>query len=172
MEKENKEQKVKDKVNKNEEKLKNELDKVMNLLEEEKNKSMRISAEMINFKKRKDEEISYMLKYASEDLIIKLLGVVDNFERAIKMDSEDLTDELSRFLSGFKMIYSNLVGILNDAGIKEIEASGVEFDPNYHQAVLTEHDESKPAGIVLEVLQKGYLYKDKVIRPAMVKVNE
>ena len=66
----------------------------------------------------------------------------------------------------------NLVSILKKEEVKEIEASGIEFDPNYHQAVLTEHDETKPSGVVLEVLQKGYTYKDKVIRPAMVKVNE
>ena len=113
-----------------------------------------------------------MLKYANEDLVSELLPVIDNFERAIKMDNDDLSDEVSKFLEGFKMIYGNLINILNKLDVKEIEASGIEFDPNYHQAVLTEKDESKPSGVVLEVLQKGYMYKDKVIRPAMVKVNE
>ena len=70
------------------------------------------------------------------------------------------------------MIYSNFVGILNKFEVKEIEAQGVEFDPNFHQAVLMEHDENKPSGVILEVMQKGYMYKDKVIRPVMVKVNE
>ena len=88
------------------------------------------------------------------------------------MDSEDPTDEISRFLEGFKMIYTNLLNVLNKCEVKEIAADGVEFDPKYHQAVLTEKDENKPSGVVLEVLQKGYMYKDKVIRPAMVKVNE
>ena len=113
-----------------------------------------------------------MMKYKDEDLIKEFLVVLDNFERAIKMDDDDLTDEVSRFLEGFKLIYSNTVNILNKYEVKEIEAEGVEFDPDYHHAVLTEHDENKPAGVVLEVLQKGYMYKDKVIRPAMVKVNE
>ena len=146
--------------------------KLTEALNEEKMKSMRISAEMINFKKRKEEEVSNYLKYANEGLISDLLMIIDNFERAIKMDSNDLSDEVSRFLEGFKMIYGNLVSILNKYEVKEIVADGIEFNPVYHQAVLTEKDENKPSGVVLEVLQKGYMYKDKVIRPAMVKVNE
>lgn len=147
-------------------------EKLTAALNEEKAKSMRIQAEMINFKKRKEDELSTYLKYANEGLITDLLPIIDNFERAIKMDTEDRTDEISRFLEGFKMIYTNLIGILNKCEVKEIEAEGIEFNPNYHQAVLIEKDENKPSGVVLEVLQKGYMYKDKVIRPAMVKVNE
>lgn len=165
MEKEEKHKNKKEEINKKEEFLKEELQK-------EKEKNMRIQAEMINFKKRKEEETSNLLKYANEDLVSELLPVIDNFERAIKMDNDDLSDDVSKFLEGFKMIYGNLINILNKLDVKEIEASGIEFDPNYHQAVLTEKDESKPSGVVLEVLQKGYMYKDKVIRPAMVKVNE
>ena len=165
MEKEEKHKNKKEEINKKEEFLKEELQK-------EKEKNMRIQAEMINYKKRKEEETSNLLKYANEDLVSELLPVIDNFERAIKMDNDDLSDEVSKFLEGFKMIYGNLINILNKLDVKEIEASGIEFDPNYHQAVLTEKDESKPSGVVLEVLQKGYMYKDKVITPAMVKVNE
>ncbi len=150
-----------------------QIEKLELALKEEQAKSMRIQAEMLNFKKRKEEEVASFYKYCNEDLIEELLPVIDNFERAIQMDaSEDASDEVKRFLEGFKMIYGNLVSILNKEEVKEIEASGIEFDPNYHQAVLTEHDETKPSGVVLEVLQKGYTYKDKVIRPAMVKVNE
>ena len=150
-----------------------QIEKLELALKEEQAKSMRIQAEMLNFKKRKEDEVASFYKYCNEDLIEELLPVIDNFERAIQMDtSEDTSDEVKRFLEGFKMIYSNLVSILNKEEVKEIEASGIEFDPNYHQAVLTEHDETKPSGVVLEVLQKGYTYKDKVIRPAMVKVNE
>lgn len=135
-------------------------------------KILRIQAEMMNFKRRKEEETSYMLKYANEDIIKSLLPVVDNFERGLILDDNDLSDEVSKFLSGFKMIYSDIIGIFNKNEVKEIDALGVEFDPTKHQAVLVEHDENKPANVVLEVLQKGYMYKDKVIRPAMVKVNE
>ena len=133
---------------------------------------LRNQAELQNYKRRKDEEVSRILKYKDEDIIKELLSVLDNFERAIKMDDNDLTDEVSKFLEGFKLIYSNTVNILNKFEVKEIDAEGIEFNPDYHHAVLTDHDDNKPEGVVLEVLQKGYMYKDRVIRPAMVKVNE
>lgn len=133
---------------------------------------LRNQAELQNYKRRKDEESEKVLKYKNEDLIKELLTIVDNFERAISMDDNDLSDEVSKFLAGFKLIYTTTIGILNKFEVKEISAEGIEFDPEYHHAVLTDHDESKPAGVVLEVLQKGYMYKDRVIRPAMVKVNE
>lgn len=133
---------------------------------------LRNQAELQNYKRRKEEESERVLKYKNEDIIKELLPIVDNFERAIKMDDDDLSDEVSKFLAGFKLIYTNTLNILNKFEVKEISAEGIEFDPNFHHAVLTEHDETKPAGVVLEVLQKGYTYKDRVIRPAMVKVNE
>ena len=146
-----------------------ELNEKIKVLEEA---YLREKAEVANYKRRKDEEVNKMLKYKNEDILKDFLPIMDNFERAIKMDDNDLSDEVSKFLEGFKLIYSNTLNLLNRFDIKEIEASGLEFDPTYHHAVLTEHDENKPAGVVLEVLQKGYMYKDKVIRPAMVKVNE
>lgn len=133
---------------------------------------LRNQAELQNYKRRKEEEYESFQKYKNEDLIKELLTVVDNFERAIKMDDNDLSDEVSKFLAGFKLIYTNTVNILNKHEVTEIKAEGIEFDPTYHHAVLTDHDETKPSGVVLEVLQKGYIYKDRVIRPAMVKVNE
>ena len=169
---EKKEKKKESKTEKEIKKLNDKIETLNNELEMEKERVLRNTAELVNFKRRKELEISTMLKYANEDFIIELLPVIDNFERAIKLDDRDLSDEVSKFLSGFKMIFGNLNNILAKFEIKEIEALGVEFDPNYHQAVLMESDSSKPAGVVLEVLQKGYMYKDKVIRPAMVKVNE
>lgn len=133
---------------------------------------LRNQAELQNYKRRKEEESEKVLKYKNEDLIKELLTVVDNFERAISMDDNDLSDEVSKFLAGFKLIYTTTVGILNKFEVKEIAAEGLEFDPEYHHAVLTDHDETKPAGVILEVMQKGYTYKDRVVRPAMVKVNE
>ena len=135
-------------------------------------KILRISAEMQNMRRRYEDEISNIYKYEGEELIVKLLAIVDNFERAISLDDRDLTDELSKFLSGFKMIYTNLLSILDSMEVKVIDCQGLEFDPNKMEAVLTEKDENLPANVVLEVLQKGYTYKDKVIRVAMVKVNE
>ena len=133
---------------------------------------LRNQADLQNFKRRKEEEAERFNKYKNEELVKELLPIVDNFERAISMDDNDLADEVSKFLAGFKLIYTNTVNVLNKYEVKEIKAEGVEFDPTYHHAVLTDHDDNKPAGVVLEVLQKGYMYKDRVIRPAMVKVNE
>ena len=141
-------------------------------LKEAEEKAMREKAEAINYRKRKDDEVARMMKYASEDLIKEILPIVDSFERAIDMDDDNLEDGVSKFLAGFKMIYCNLVNILEKYEVKEIEAMGKEFDANFHQAVLTEPRDGVEPGIVIEVLQKGYMYKDKVLRPSMVKVSE
>ena len=143
-----------------------------NKIKELESKILYKDAELINYRKRKDDEVSSMLKYANTDIILQILSIVDDFERAITLDDEILDDEVSKFLSGFKMIYTRLLKILSDYEVKEIEALGKEFDPTYHQAVFTVKEEGKDSNIVLEVLQKGYMYKDKVIRPAMVKVSE
>ncbi len=128
-------------------------------------------AELINYRKRKDEEVSNKLKYSNADLVLEILVVVDDLERAIKIDDNNLNDELSKFLEGFKMIYGRLTSILKEFGVSEIESLGCEFDPKYHQAVLTDNVSDRENNIILDVLQKGYIYIDKVIRPAMVKVN-
>ena len=172
MEKEEKKNKKEVKENKELKHLEEENHKLKNELKESSEKVLRLAAEMQNYKKRNETEKSNMLKYANEDLAKSLLPILDNFERAIKLDDNDLSDEVSKFLSGFKMIYGSFVNVLNNIEVKEIDCDGLEFDPVYHQAVLTEKDENKPSGVVLEVLQKGYMYKDKVIRPVMVKVNE
>ena len=155
------------KKNHKEEKIK-ELEEKIKELEE---KALRDKAEMINYRKRKDDEVSRMLKYKDEDLVMEMLPVIDNFESAIKMDDNNLTDEVSKFLSGFKMIYGNLLGILEKYDVKPIDGNNKPFDPAYHQAVMTEKCDMEP-GMVIEVLRKGYVLKDKVLRPAMVKVSE
>lgn len=160
---------VKKKTNNKDKELIEKLEKENSNLND---KVLRLSAEMQNMRRRYDEEINKICKYEGEELVIKLLTIIDNFERAIKLDDRDLTDELSKFLSGFKMIYTNLLSILEAMEVKEINCKGIEFDPNIMEAVITEKDENLPANVVIEVLQKGYIYKDKVIRVAMVKVNE
>lgn len=135
-------------------------------------KYMRLQAEYLNFKTRTQSEVSKMLQYEGEDFIKEILTIKDNFERAIMMDDNDLGGEVSKFLSGFKMILGSLTALLDKYEVKEIDCLGLEFDPNVAEAVLTEHDETKPENVVLEVLTKGYKYKDKVIRHAMVKVNK
>lgn len=153
-------------------KYKKEIKELELKIKELENKALISQAEMINYRRRKDEEISRMLKYANEDIVTELLQTIDNFERAIKMDDNNLEDEVSKFLAGFKMIYCNLVSTLEKFEVKAIDGNNKEFDPTYHQAVMTEKVDGFEAGMVIEVLQKGYLLKDKVIRPAMVKVSE
>ena len=129
-------------------------------------------ADNINYRKRKDEEVSKKLEFANEDIIKDILPIVDNFERAIDLDDANLGDELSKFLSGFKMIYCHLVDVLEKYEVKAVDKVGEEFDSNVHQGVLTEKVPGMDAGMVAEIMQKGYVLKGKVIRPAMVKVSE
>ena len=143
-----------------------------NKIKELEEKVLYKDAELLNYKKRKDLEVSIMLKYANSDIILEMLSIVDDLERAIKLDDNILDDEVSKFLSGIKIIYSRLISILEKYEVKEIDALNKEFDPTYHQAVLTEKVEGVKPNIVVEVLQKGYMYKDKVIRHTMVKVSE
>lgn len=133
---------------------------------------LRSQAELINYKKRKDEETSRIIKYAEEDILRGFLPILDNFERAIGMDDDNLEDEVSKFLEGFKLMYKQIRDLLDKFEVKEIDCLGKEFDPALEQAVVMDHDESMASGIVTEVLQKGYMYKDRVLRTAMVKVNE
>lgn len=135
-------------------------------------KLLREKAEAINYRKRKDDEVSRLLKYKDEDIVLDMLPIIDNFESAIKMDDTNLTDEVSKFLEGFKMIYGNLITVFEKFDIKPIDGINKPFDPTYHQAVLTEKIDNVEPGIVVDVLRKGYLLKDKVLRPAMVKVSE
>lgn len=129
-------------------------------------------ADNINYRKRKDEEVSKMLEYANEDIVKDILPIVDNFERAIDLDDTNLDDELSKFLAGFKMIYCHLVDVLKKYEVKAVDEVGAEFDSTVHQGVLTEKVEGMDGGLVAEIMQKGYILKGKVIRPAMVKVSE
>ena len=133
---------------------------------------LKARADNINYRKRKDEEVAGMLRFANEDICKDILPIVDNFERAINLDDSNLDDELSKFLSGFKMIYCHLVDVLKKYEVEAIDKVGVEFDPTIHQGVLTEKVEGMEANKVAEVMQKGYILKGKVIRPAMVKVSE
>lgn len=131
-------------------------------------KLLRVSAEMQNIKRRSEIDLANAYKYDGIDLVEKMLPIIDNFERALSIKQEGT----EKFLSGFKMIYDNLIKILNEKGITEIDAMGKAFDPNIMNAVITDKDENQENNIVLDVLQKGYQYNEKIIRPAMVKVNE
>ena len=150
-------------------------EKIEELKEEIKKKEQDVlvaKADLVNYRKRKDEEVVRMLKFCNEDLIKQILPIMDNFERAIKLDDDNLEDEVSKFLEGFKMIYCNMQNVMGNFEVKQIDGANKPFDPIYHNAIMVEQREGVEPGMVLEVLQKGYIYKDKVIRPAMVKVSE
>lgn len=153
-------------------KLEKEIEELKEENKDLENKLLVSKADFINYRKRKDEEVARLIKYSGEDMIKDMLSTVDNFERAIALDDTNLDDELSKFLDGFKMIYCNLVNVLEKYEIKAIDGNNKAFDPAYHQAVMTAHVDGMEPGMVIEVLQKGYLYKDRVIRTAMVKVSE
>lgn len=143
-----------------------------NKIKELEEETLRAKADLINYRKRKDEEVSSMLKYASKDVFLDLLPVIDNFERAILLDDDKLTDEVSNFLIGFKMIYTNMKDILEKYGVKEIECLGEKFDANKETSVFMDSDPNYEDEIVLDVLQKGYTYNDKLLRSASVKINK
>lgn len=158
------------KEHKKEHKKDKKLEELQNEINTLKDKNMRITAEMVNTLRRKDEETNRLLKYSNESLITELLPVIDNFERALNVDAK--TADVESYQKGMTMIYNSLKNILEKFEVKEIEAIDKEFDPSYHQAVMQEEKEGTKENIVIEVLQKGYTYKDKVIRPAMVKVSK
>ena len=134
---------------------------------------LRSQAELLNYRKRKDEETSRILKYAEEDVLKSFLPILDNFERAIMMESDNnFGDETSKFLEGFRLVYNQTKSLLEKFEVKEIDCLDKEFDPAIEQAISTEKNKDKPSGTVLKVYQKGYMYKDKVLRLAMVIVNE
>ena len=153
-------------------KLKEELDEKDKQINDLNDKIKYHQAELINYRKRKEEEVTNRLKYANQDLISELILILDNFERAIRLDDNNLTDELSKFLKGFKMMYASFDDVLKKYGLEEIEAEHKEYDPNTMEALMTDSDKNYKDGEVLEVLLKGYRLKDRVIRPASVRVNK
>ena len=129
-------------------------------------------AELINYRKRKDEETATMLKYANADLILELIPSIDNFERAIKQAEKSENTEIKKFMTGINLIYQGIQNTLTKFGVEEINRVGQEYNPNLEQALLTECVEEQEDEVVLEVLQKGYKLKDRVIRAASVKINQ
>lgn len=143
-------------------------DKKDELIEELTDKYKRTFAEFDNFRKRSEKEKSAMYEVGAKDVIEKILPVVDNFERGFKAVSEE--ELATPFAEGMDKIYKQLLKTLEDLGVKEIEAEGNEFDPNLHNAVMHVEDEELGENVVAEVLQKGYMYRDSVVRHSMVKV--
>ena len=151
---------------------KEEIESLNKRIKELEDISLRHQAELLNYRKRKDEETSRILKYAEEDILKGFLPILDNFERAIQMDDNNFGDETSKFLEGFRIVYNQTKELLEKFEVKEIECLNQEFNPSFEQAISTEKHKDKPSGTVLKIYQKGYMYKDKVLRLAMVIVNE
>ena len=149
-------------------KKKDKKDKKDLQIEELTDKYRRTMAEFDNFRKRTEKEKSAMYEIGARDIVIKILPVVDNFERGLAAIPED--DRTTPVAEGMDKIYKQLTKTLEELGVKEIEAEGAEFNPDYHNAVMHVDDDSLGENVVAEVLQKGYFYKDSVVRHSMVKV--
>ena len=137
-------------------------------IEELEDRVKRQMAEFDNFRKRTEKEKSHMYEVGARDVIEKILPVVDNFERGLATVPEDQKND--PVIDGMDKIYRQLMTVLTDLGVEPIEAVGKEFDPNFHNAVMHVEDEELGENVVAEEFQKGYLYKDTVIRHSMVKV--
>ena len=131
-------------------------------------KYMRLMADFQNFKRRTEKEKSDIYAYANEQIALGLLEVIDNFERALKSIPED--KECEAFAEGMDMIYRQFLKNLEEVGVKEIDALGEKFNPDFHNAVMHVEDEEADENTVVEVFQKGYMYKESVLRFCMVKV--
>ena len=130
---------------------------------------LRLQAEYDNFKRRSQKEKEAERKYKAQDLVNDLLPVLDNFERALQVEQTEATSNL---IEGISMVYRQLQDALTNNGVEVIVTEGKEFDPNLHHAVMQVEDENHESNHIVEELQKGYMLKDRVIRPSMVKVNK
>ena len=139
-------------------------------LEEEKQRYMRLQADFANYKKRTVGEKQQLSELIKAEILLSILPVVDNFERALQHPSEQIGEEVKSFIDGYDMIYKQLIGILEKAGVTKMQPVGQPFDPQYHQAVSRVAVAEKENDTIAEVLQEGYLLGDKTLRPAMVKV--
>lgn len=135
-----------------------------------KDQLLRNLAELENFKKRTNEERIKDRKYALADFLMQLIDIVDIFDKAVNKKTDD--EKLKQFLDGFVMIDNSFKQILERNGVKQIEALGKPFDPAYHSAIETVEVEGTESNIVVEELMTGYIYKDRVLRPSMVKVSK
>jgi molecular chaperone GrpE len=138
-------------------------------LEEADNRYLRLQADFDNFRRRTRLDLEASQKYRAQKLITDLLPAIDNFERAMKIEADN--EQTKTLLQGVDMVYRSLLDALKNEGVEPIESVGKEFDPHQHQAVMQGEDENYGSNIVTDEFQKGYMLKDRVIRPAMVKVN-
>ncbi len=133
-------------------------------------KLMYTQADSINYRKRKDEETASLLKYANQDLLLDLVNMIENLDRAASIKTE--SEESKKIQTGIQMVSNQFKDILKKYDVVEIEALGYPFDADYMEAMMVGNDPEKPNEMVLEVLMKGYKYKDRVLKHAVVKVNQ
>ena len=152
-----------------EELLQEKVDKLEEELKQSEDKYLRLYAEFENFKRRKNKEIETNNVYKSQKVITEILPSLDNLERALQVESDN--EEIKSLLKGVEMVYEGLLNVLKSEGVELIETENAQFDPNYHHAVMQDEDSEKESGVILDTFHKGYKLKDRVIRPAMVKVN-
>lgn len=152
------------------EELQKEIESLKQQLEDQENRSLRIQADFDNYKRRTRSEIEAIQKYRSQNLAVGILNAIDNFERALQTNAT--TEEGQSILQGMQMVYQQILDALKSEGVEPIESVGKPFDPQYHHAVMQDSSDEHESNIVLEEFQKGYVLKDKVIRHAMVKVNQ
>ena len=143
-------------------------DKKDEQIEELNDRLRRTMAEFDNFRKRTEKEKSAMYEIGAKSIVERILPVIDNFERGLSAPPAD--ESAKAFVDGMDMIYKQLLKTLEESGVKAIEAVGQEFDPNFHNAVMHVEDESVGENVIVEEFQKGYLYRDSVVRHSMVKV--
>lgn len=154
----------------NESEEKDELTLANDKIKEWEDKYKRLLAEFDNFRKRSEKESAMMIDIGASMILTKILPVVDNFERAINSIPEDLKD--NAFVDGIDKIYKQMLKTFEDIGVKPIDAVGKPFDANLHNAVMTDENAEGEVDTVVEELQKGYMYKDQVLRHSMVKVKK
>nr|O69267.1 RecName: Full=Protein GrpE; AltName: Full=HSP-70 cofactor [Lysinibacillus sphaericus]CAA76662.1 heat shock protein [Lysinibacillus sphaericus] len=138
--------------------------------DDEENRHLRLRADFDNMRRRQQLDGEAAEKYRAQSLLSDLLPVLDNFERALQV--ETTSEETASIIKGIEMVYRSLLEATVFEGLQVIKAEGEQFDPNIHQAVMQEQDSEKETGVVLRELQKGYILKDRVLRPTMVSVNE
>ncbi len=150
-------------------KKKEKKDKKDEKIEELNDRLMRQMAEFDNFRKRSEREKSQMFEIGAKDIIEKILPVIDNMERGLATVSPEVLEN-DAFAQGMEKVYKHFMTVLDQAGVKPIEAVGGEFNPDFHNAVMHVEDEEVGENIVVEEFQKGYMYKESVVRHSMVKV--
>lgn len=139
-------------------------------VEEMENRYLRLQADFDNSRRRSKLDLEAAQKYRVQSLATDLVQALDNFERALAIQTEH--EETASMRQGMEMIYRSMMEALKKEGVEPIEAVGQEFDPNIHQAVMQVNDENYGENVVVEEFQKGYMLKDRVLRPSMVKVNQ